>query len=225
MQSSSKGGILFEVMCFGDSNTWGYSPITGQRFPRDTRWTGVLQRALDSNFYIIEEGLSGRTTVWEDQIEGDKMGKRHFAPLLLSHAPLDLVIIMLGTNDLKKRFSAHETDVVAGVGVLLDILDASHAGNAGATPPTLLVAPPPLGRLSIWAGMFEGGAEKSIEFGRLYGELARNRGCYFLDAGAVIHSSDVDGVHFDEGEHRKLGLAIAGEVKRILAGSSGAEHP
>jgi lysophospholipase L1-like esterase len=208
---------MFEVMCFGDSNTWGYSPGTGERFSRDVRWTGVLQKTLGDRFKVIEEGLSARTTVWEDPIEGDRMGKRHLEPLLRTHTPLDLVIIMLGTNDLKKRFCAHASDIVAGIGVLLDILAGSRAGRAGAVPPALLVAPPPLGRLSTWAGMFEGGGEKSAEFGRLYADMARDRGCHFLDAGKVIRSSDVDGVHFDEGEHVKLGLAFAGEVKRILA--------
>ncbi|HVO37470.1 MAG TPA: hydrolase, partial [Spirochaetia bacterium] len=74
---------MYEVMCFGDSNTWGYDPATGGRFGRAVRWTGVLQAALGNDYVVIEEGLNGRTTVWEDPVEGDKVGKRHLLPLLL----------------------------------------------------------------------------------------------------------------------------------------------
>ena len=207
---------MHEILCFGDSNTWGYSPSTGQRFPRAVRWTGVLQAELGSGFQVIEEGLNGRTTVWEDPIEGDKMGKRHLPLILESHAPLDLVVMMLGTNDLKKRFSAHAWDIAQGAGVLMDMIAASKAGKAGAGPPVLLIAPPPLGKLSTWEGMFEGGAEKSRELGRHYREAARLRGCHFLDAAEVIRSSDLDGIHLEEKEHRALGQAVAREVKKIL---------
>ncbi len=124
-----------EVLCFGDSNTWGYDPVTRERFPGNVRWTGVLQAALGPGFRVIEEGLNGRTTVWEDPIEGDKMGKRHLPVCLASHAPLDLVIMMLGTNDTKKRYSAPSTDIAAGVGVLLDIVARSAAGRDDTAPP------------------------------------------------------------------------------------------
>ena len=207
---------MFELMCFGDSNTWGFSPASGQRYPRNARWTGVLQAELGSDYAVIEEGLNGRTTVWEDPIEGDKMGKRHLPPLLLSHAPLDLVVMMLGTNDLKKRFSAHVSDIAAGAGALVDIIKASQAGRAGAAPAVLLVAPPPLGKLSGLSGMFEGGAEKSQDLGRHYEEAARQRGCYFLDAAGIIQSSDLDGIHLEGKDHLSLGQAVAREVRKIL---------
>jgi lysophospholipase L1-like esterase len=205
-----------EILCFGDSNTWGYSPATGQRYPANVRWTGVLQAAVGNDYHVIEEGLNGRTSVWEDPIEGDKMGKRHLPVLLQSHAPLDLVVIMLGTNDLKKRFSAPASDVAASMGVLVDIIHASACGREGASPAVILVAPPPLGRLSAFEGMFEGGSEKSHHLGKLYREQARLRDCHFLDAGEVIRSSDLDGVHFEENEHLALGRAIASEVKKAL---------
>lgn len=207
---------MFEVMCFGDSNTWGYSPSSGERYPRSVRWTGVLQAALGSNSIVIEEGLNGRTTVFEDPIEGDKMGKRHLLPLLLSHAPLDLVVLMLGSNDLKKRFSAHPTDIAAGVSTLLDIIAMSGTGKHASAPPVLLMAPPPLTTLSTFAGMFEDGVEKSKHLGKLYRELAAARGCAFLDTADVIQSSSVDGLHFDEKAHAILGKEVAKEVKKIL---------
>ena len=207
---------MYEVLCFGDSNTWGYDPSTGTRYARDVRWTGVLQSSLGTGYHVIEEGLNGRTTVWEDPVEGDKVGKRHLLPCLLSQAPLDLVVLMLGTNDLKMRYSAPVTDVAAGVSVLADIVLTSPAGRNDKAPALLLVAPPPFGKLSAFAAMFEGGAEKSRLLGGLYAEVARARACPFLDAATVIRSSDLDGIHLEPAEHGKLGQAIAREVKKIL---------
>jgi lysophospholipase L1-like esterase len=207
---------VFEIMCFGDSNTWGYDPATGGRFPGDVRWTGVLQAELGPAFRVIEEGLNGRTTVWEDPVEGDKMGRRHLVPCLESQAPLDLVVLMLGTNDLKMRCAAPASDIAAGVGVLLDIIARSTAGRAGAAPRVLLLAPPPLVKLTAYAEMLEGGTEKSLLLGKLYAELARAKGCAFLDAGKIVRASDLDGVHLERAEHRALGAAIAREAARIL---------
>jgi lysophospholipase L1-like esterase len=144
------------------------------------------------------------------------MGKRHLPVLLLSHAPLDLVVLMLGTNDLKMRFSAHPSDIAAGAGSLVDMIKASGAGKEGAPPPVLLIAPPPLGKLTSLSGMFAGGAEKSRELGKLYFEAARLRGCHFLDAGQIIRSSDLDGIHFEEKDHLALGRAVAREIRNIL---------
>ena len=212
---------MFEVMCFGDSNTWGYDPAAGERYPREVRWTGILQAALGQGYRVIEEGLNERTTVWEDPVEGDKMGRRHLMPCLESQAPLDLVVLMLGTNDLKKRYSAPASDIAAGVGVLLDIIGKSAAGRAGKAPPVLLLAPPPLAKLTEYAGMLEGGSEKSLQLGKLYAELAHARGCAFLDTGTIVRSSDLDGVHFERAGHRTLGEAVAREVTKILAGGQG----
>jgi lysophospholipase L1-like esterase len=207
---------MHEILCFGDSNTWGYDPATGERFPGDVRWTGVLQASLGTGFRVIEEGLNGRTTVWEDPVEGDKVGKRHLLPCLESQAPLDLVILMLGTNDTKKRYSAPPSDIAAGVGVLLDIIARSAAGRKGAAPPVLLVCPAPLVTLSGFSEMFEGGIEKSRAFAPLYAALAKARGCAFFDAGTVVKCSALDGVHFDAAAHRSLGEAVAKEVRKVL---------
>lgn len=157
---------MFEVLCFGDSNTWGYSPKSRDRFARKTRWPGVLQAALGDGFSVVEEGLGGRTTVWDDPIEGDKNGRRQLPAPLESHKPLDLVVLMLGTNDLKRRFSAPASDIAAGVERLIGIILASSSGGTGKAPRILVIAPPPLGRLSDLAEMFEGGTEKSPAAGQ-----------------------------------------------------------
>src|SRR5215208_827241 len=130
------------VLCYGDSNTWGYEPATGNRFPEDMRWPGVLARELGEGFRVIEEALNGRTTVRDDPVEEYKNGKDYLSPCLESHAPLDLVIIALGVNDLKARFFASASDVADGAGVLVSIARRSGSGPNGRPPAVLLVAPP-----------------------------------------------------------------------------------
>jgi len=206
-----------EILCYGDSNTWGYNPVTQDRYDRNERWTGVLQDALGSEYHVIEEGLNGRTTVWDDPIEGYKNGKTQLTPCLETHKPLDLVIIMLGTNDLKKRFSASAYDIARGAGVLVDIVNKSGCGRMGKPPKALLIAPAPLGKLTDFAETFEGGAEKSKKLPQHYKSIAQEYGCRFFDASTTIRSSDVDGVHLGKEAHRNLGEAVAEIVREIFA--------
>jgi lysophospholipase L1-like esterase len=205
------------ILCYGDSNTRGYIPDTGERFSRDVRWTGVLRRELGDGYEIIEEGLNGRTTVWDDPIEGYKNGKTYLIPCLDSHRPIDLVVMMLGTNELKKRFSLSAYDIAEGVRVLVDIVQKSEAGPDGGPPRLLLMAPPPVAKLTDFAEMFEGAEAKSRRFAEHYRRIAEEQGCEFFDTSGVIISSDIDGVHFEAGEHQKLGKAVANLVIKILA--------
>ena len=173
-------------------------------------------KALGAGYHVIEEGLGGRTTVWEDPIEGHKNGKEYLVPCLGPIAPLDLVIIMLGTNDLKNRFSATAQDIAAGAGILVEMVNKSGTVKNPKTPKVLLLAPPPLGKLNGNEEMFEGGREKSRKFSQYFNTIADMYGCEFFDTSTVIKSSDIDGIHLDKEAHRQLGKAVAGEVKRIL---------
>jgi lysophospholipase L1-like esterase len=166
---------------------------------------------------VVEEGLSGRTTVWDDPIEGDKNGKAQLPAILATHNPIDLVIIMLGTNDLKLRFSVPAYDIASGAGVLVDLVNKSGCGPNNGAPQTLLIAPPPIAKLSEYAAMFEGAKAKSELFAQEYRRVADLKGCHFLNAGSVIVSSETDGIHFDAAEHVKLGKAVADKVLQILA--------
>jgi lysophospholipase L1-like esterase len=204
-----------EILVFGDSNTWGWDPVTKERYGRDVRWPGVLQKTLGSGYHVIEEGLNGRTTVWEDPIELFKKGSDHLPFLLESHRPLDLVIIMLGTNDTKLRFSLSAYDIAQGIGTLIGIVQRAEAGRGGGVPSTLILAPPPIGKLSEYAEMFEGGLEKSERFAQHYRTLCDENGCNFFDTGTVMKSSDVDGIHLGTEAHEALGGAIADQVKTI----------
>jgi lysophospholipase L1-like esterase len=205
------------ILCYGDSNTRGYMPGTGKRFPREVRWPGVLRRELGDGYEVIEEGLDGRTIVWDDPIERHKNGRAYLIPCLESQQPIDLVIMMLGTNELKMRFSLSAYDIAEGIRVLVDIVQKSEAGPDGAPPRLLLMAPPPVARLTEFAEMFEGAKAKSRRFGEHYRRIAEEQGCEFFDTSDVIVSSDIDGIHFEASEHQKLGETVADQVRKILA--------
>ena len=206
-----------KVLCYGDSNTWGSDPETGERFPEGVRWPGVLRRELGEGYRVIEEGLSGRTTVRDDPIEGDhKNGRSYLRACLESHRPIDLVTIMLGTNDLKERFGSSASDIAQGAASLANWALRSGCGPEGGAPVVVLVSPPAVGRLTDMAQMFRGAEEKSREFPEHYERFAEQSGCDFLDAAEVIVSSDVDGIHLDAGEHRKLGEAVAARIVGLM---------
>jgi lysophospholipase L1-like esterase len=212
----AKEAYVKTILCYGDSNTWGYNPATQARFSRDERWAGVLRLALGDAYLVIEEGLNGRTTVWDDPIEGYKNGKEYLIPCLTTHKPLDLVIILLGTNDLKKRFSLSAYDIANGAGVLVDVVQKSDTGPDDKAPQLLLLAPPPIARLTEYAEMFEGAEAKSRKFSEHFRRVAEEYGCQLLDTADIIVSSDIDGIHFEADEHRKLGQAVADRVRGML---------
>lgn len=205
------------ILCYGDSNTWGYDPATQTRFPRDIRWPGVLRSELGEGYIVIEEGLNGRTTVWDDPIELDKNGATYLRPCIQTHKPFDLVIIMLGTNDLKTRFNLPAYDIASGAGVLVDIVKKSDTGIGGEAPEVLLIAPPPAVELTGFAEMFEDAVEKSGGFARHYRRISNEKGCHYLDAGDHVESSPLDGIHLEVDMHTRLGKAMAAKVREILS--------
>jgi lysophospholipase L1-like esterase len=175
---------------------------------------------LGDGWNVIAEGLPGRTTVHPDPIEGHWLdGSSYLLPCLRSHRPLDVVVIMLGTNDLKKRFSASPSDIAGGIGMLLSIVKRSESGPAGGVPQVLVVCPAPIrdsfGSRPEFAEIFEGGREKSLRLGSRYGVIAREHGANFLDAGDLIESSEFDGIHLDADAHATIGRAIADALLRM----------
>jgi len=205
------------IVAFGDSNTWGWEPKGATRYKPDVRWTGVMQRELGPGYRVIEEGLNGRTTVFDDPIEPDRRGADYLPPCLRSHAPLDLLIIALGCNDMKKRFSASPTDIASGAERLILMARAEAVGPDGAPPAILLVAPPPIGKLTDFAEMFEGAREKSLLLAQRYRAVAERHRVGFLDAGEFVACSDLDGVHFAPDSHAILGRVTAEAVRVALA--------
>lgn len=209
------------ILAFGDSNTWGAKPVEKlgviERHAHDDRWTSVMQAALGDAYRVIPEGLNARTTVFDDPIDGaHKNGRPYLFPCLESHAPLDLVIVALGVNDLKTRFAKTAWDIASGAGALLDIIANPPKPLVGGMPARLLVSPPPLGPLGVLAGQFAGMEAKSRELAANYATVAGMRDCHFLDAGAHVRASDIDGVHFMADQHAILGAAMAAKVREIL---------
>ena len=206
-----------QILCFGDSNTWGYVPGSGDRFPLGERWPGVLQSCLGGDYRVIEEGLNGRTTVHEDPERDGRNGSRFLGPLLESHAPLDLLVLMLGTNDLMPCYTSNAVDAARGVGVLLDIVARSTAGEKARPPRVLLIAPPRIEATDLAMELGYGVcARESGALGAHFQARAEERGCAFLDAALVVSPSDDDGVHLDTGAHLLLGEAIAERVQKLL---------
>jgi lysophospholipase L1-like esterase len=206
------------ILCYGDSNTWGYNAETAGRFPPQTRWPNVLVRELGDGYSVISEGLNGRTTVWPDPVEGEhKNGKTYLIPCLESHHPIDLVIVLLGTNDLKHRFGLSAWDIASGAGTLVQMIQGSGFGPGGGAPHVLLMAPPPTCTAGTpFEEMFPDSDEKSRDLGSQFSRVAGELGCDFLDTSTVIVSNKVDGIHLEATEQVKLGEAVAAVVRRIL---------
>ena len=205
------------VLCYGDSLTWGSDPAKDtSRLPWDVRWPGVLQRELGADFHVVEEGLGDRTTVIDDPLVPGRNGMTTLIPCLEAHAPLDLVVIMLGTNDISYP-TVTASAAADGAGMLAHLVLRSVFGPDGTPPEALLVCPPPVGPFSEWAELYAGAEEKSRALPPLYEDVAGRVGCGFLDAGAMVRNSPLDGWHFEGPEHRKLGVAVAAKVREILA--------
>ncbi|MFA6504732.1 MAG: SGNH/GDSL hydrolase family protein [Treponemataceae bacterium] len=211
------------ILCYGDSNTWGADPATGGRFDRFTRWAGVMRGILnadcppsDPEYWVVEEGQNGRTTCRDDPVEPGRNGLAYIQTILESHKPLDLVIVFLGTNDLKVRFAPTAQDIARGAQRVVAAAQNSGTGIDGKAPKTLMIVPAPVARLSYFKETFAGSEEISKKLAARYRQYAAEIGSEFLDAGSVIVSSDLDGIHLDRDQHKKLGEAIAEKVKTML---------
>ncbi len=215
------------ILCFGDSNTWGFVPVAtppSSRFASAQRWPHVMAGALGFAADIIEEALNGRTTDADDELlpvgGAGASGLAYLPAALASHLPLDLVVIMLGTNDVKPRLAREAPRIALGAKRLVDCVRTLD-GGVGSTypnPKVLLIAPAPLGRLSAaFEEMFAGGHAKTVAMAPMYEAVARQTGAAFLNAGDHIETDGVDGVHLSEAMQRKLGLAVAAKVKGLLA--------
>jgi lysophospholipase L1-like esterase len=205
------------ILCFGDSNTWGYDPSGDERFDRASRWPGILSSLLGTGWHVIEEGLNGRTTVFNDPLERHRRGSDALEMLLESHAPLDLVIIMLGTNDAKARFSATPLDIANGWKILGKTVLDSSAGPSGDAPKLLLVSPPLILDVPTLPETFCGAPEKSLRFSKLCKDIALELNCYFLDSGEIAATSTYDGIHLARESHAKLARAIHEAIQEILS--------
>ena len=210
------------LLLFGDSNTHGTKPLpdlgVSDRFGRDERWPGRLRKLLP-DWEVIEEGHPGRTTVHDDPVEGNHRNGLTVLPALLeSHRPLDVVAVMLGTNDLKERFSVNATDIAHSLERLVRVILASGAGPGQGAPGVLLICPPPIVEVGCLAGMFAGGAAKSQGLAAEVRKAAARVGVPFLDAGEVVAVSPIDGIHYDAAANPALAKAVAAAITAHFPG-------
>ena len=207
------------ILCYGDSNTWGCTPEVFGRLEFNERWPGVMQNILGEGYHIYENALNGRTTVFEDYIEEGRCGKEGLPIALEITAPLDLVIIMLGTNDLKLRFKMEPWDIGWGIDLLIQYIKKSGCGRNESSPQILVLSPIILG--DNWDNTILGTVfdqtctEKSKKLSDIYKYICERNQCEFLDAGMHVVPS-CDCVHLEFKEHQKLGEIVAARVKGIL---------
>jgi lysophospholipase L1-like esterase len=218
---SAESVPLRTVVCFGDSNTHGWENSVG-RLGRDARWPGVLRLELGPGWDVVEDGLGGRTASVDDPFSEYRNGRHQLLPCLWAHAPVDLVAIMLGTNDLKETFHLSAVDISRAINLLVELAQGSLAGPDSTPPRVLVIAPAPLGSrdtIPESSGLADA-IDASRRLARLYREVADGAGVEFLDAGAVASVSPVDGIHLDAAGHLALGRAVADRVRAIF-GSPG----
>ncbi|MDR2773009.1 MAG: SGNH/GDSL hydrolase family protein [Elusimicrobiota bacterium] len=208
------------ILCFGDSNTHGYNPENGHRFSFDIRWTGRLQILLGDKYRIIEEGYNGRTTLTDDFTNPSKTSRNYLLPCLASHSPLDLIIIMLGTNDLKNRFNLTSSNIAKSMKEIVRLIKTfDFECDYYKTPEILLVSPIEIDKeiLKRDGDAFDAGSIKKLsELPKLYEDLAKSTGCHFLDAAKFAKPSKADLLHMDAEAHRKFADAVYAKVKEIL---------
>jgi lysophospholipase L1-like esterase len=205
------------ILCYGDSITWGYIPGNAGRYAREIRWPNVMQKDLGSGYEIITEGLRGRYTVHDEPYRPGRNGAALLQPILDSHSPVDLLIILLGTNDVLHYPAVTSADAARGIDILIKIAQASETGPNDTSPKILIISPPLIGTLSAeLQQLCHGDPAHSAKFAEYFQKIADQRGVYFLDGAGVCAPSPIDGVHLDDAEHRRLGQAVGKVVIRIF---------
>ena len=209
------------IVCFGDSNTHGYCADPrdcadgGDRFNENERWTCLLQKQLSEDYLVLEEGLSGRTTVFADALHESMPGLDTIYSCLMSHEPVDLLIIMLGTNDTKERFGANAAAIAVGMERLLLKCKSIPAWRGG-QPNILVICPPPLGEGFHDEVMGPGCVEKSVALPPYLEAVARRNGAHYLNAGDFCEFNPVDFTHLTRKAHAQLADKLAELVPELV---------
>lgn len=207
------------VLAYGDSLTWGYDPVNLGRHAYEDRWTSVLQKALGHGVRVIAEGLNGRTTAYDDHLgDCDRNGARLLPSILATHKPIDLVILMLGTNDLKRGIQGTAIGATSGLKRLVKLIQHHDWGFSFEGPEILIVSPPPVRETAdaAFGAMFNRSIDEGAMLASMYRDAADEAGCGFFDAGSVAQTTPLDGIHLDAENTRAIGRGIEPIVRMML---------
>jgi len=215
------------ILCYGDSLTWGYKPGTDhERIIFEKRWTGILQKLLGGDYQIIEEGLNGRTLDSEDKRPGKegRNGAETLQITLDTHKPIDILILMLGTNELKDLFNRNMEDISYILEEkFIKIIKTGGFGREGKIPSILLISPPNIDISKEPAlERYSQVGNKIVHMRDIYHRVAKKNQCAFLDSSAIV-SPGKDGIHIDEYNHKKLGEEIFNKLKLFIFNKYGGD--
>lgn len=204
-----------QILCFGDSNTYGLIPKTGGRYPWGIRWTSILNERLGlENYRVIEEGLCGRTTIFDDPLRGGRRGTEMFPSILETHNPIDSVVVMLGTNDCKTVYGATADIIGKGITKMIGQIRTHAKGSK-----ILLISPIHLGEY-VWKNDYDPefstvSVSVSKELAEVYKKVCKKENIYFLDASLYANPSSTDQEHLGEEGHSRLAEAIWNKIREI----------
>lgn len=208
------------IVCFGDSNTWGFIPGSGQRYDENTRWTGRLQTLLGYGYAVVEAGLNGRTTIFDNPFAPHTNGSAHMKPMLLSAAPIDLLIFMLGTNDFQVQIGSDPLTTANACAFLLEEARKMGLERPGGEMKLLLIAPTSMEDCRIGYKPLDcidaSGVEKSRRLPAYLRLVAEQLGCAYLDTNDYIRPGGVDGTHWGAQQHATMAQVIFETVKTLL---------
>ena len=227
---SGSGRMQKNILCYGDSNTWGCIPVSvreggrpPQRYSSQIRWPRLLQKSLGEGYYVVEEGLNGRTTNLNYHIPPDRNGKTYLPACLYTHAPIDLVVLALGGNDLKLYYGRQPEDIRDGMAELIDLIQATSYGHDLRTSPDILLAiqPPPLPVAEHMVDengicLFKDSISRAKKLATLYRHLAEKKKCHILDLSEAGIPSEIDGLHLDEKGHKLVAQAAYKKILEIF---------
>lgn len=213
---------MYRILCYGDSNTWGFIPITARRYPAQIRWTGKLQALLGQEYQILEAGLNGRTTVWEDGLSEYLNGKSMLFPTLCSQSPVDVVVLMLGTNDLKSRMHLNAMEVSTGAEYLVQVIQSYRSEEQLKPADIILVCPPSIreevdNTPSKWFFSSQHSVPVSQQLPSFYRAVAERYGCTYVEADDICQISAEDEIHFTAEGHARFADGIAPLVRAVCA--------
>ena len=189
------------ILCFGDSNTFGTSPVDGKRLPAHERWPGILAELLGTGHLVIEAGQPNRTLVNNPPFSGDKSGVKYLKPYLEAQL-LDVIIIALGTNDLKARFALSAIDISKALEELILAIKAFYHGNA--QPKIIILSPPKVHEVGSYKSIYAGAGIKAEQLSIEFKAVSERHACVFIDGFSLLAACESEGVHWPSEEHKRL---------------------